>query len=86
MGNLERDGRNFAPTIFMVGTARCAVRARRAGATTGPNSLLGHDSGGFTAGDAAARRPYLMVVVSSCAQKWRGARAKACGTGFDKEN
>jgi hypothetical protein len=55
----------------MEGTAHCAVRARKVGATSRAKSLLVNHSGGFTAGDAAARRPHLMVVMPSCDPKDR---------------
>jgi hypothetical protein len=46
------------PPLWSVGTARRAVRARKAGATRAKGRACGNGSGGFTAGDAAARRPY----------------------------
>ena len=46
------------PPKRMVGTARCAVRARKAGAKSTAENMACNNSGGLTAGDAAARRPY----------------------------
>jgi hypothetical protein len=70
-GPVVKRHKSALPPFFKVGTARCAVCARKAGATSGPKTLWVKDSGGFTAGDAAARRLNVMAVVSSC------ARAKA---------
>ena len=44
--------------ISQAGTARGAVRARKTGTRSVSGAAPTNESGGFTAGDAAAQRPY----------------------------
>jgi uncharacterized protein GlcG (DUF336 family) len=50
--------------VFLVGTARCAVRAAFSGATSVAGRCIAGCSARFTCGDAAARRPYLAKRIA----------------------